>query len=414
MSKTKNKSQSGKPYRLNDAVLQYHAKNYLGAWTRLCAANLRPEEAQKAKRLEYILQLRLSFQALQVSDYRKTITTVQSLSETDALASALTGIAHLYLLQYDTAVPFLEKAAKQYPVFSAYTLLAQLHCSEFIDFQDFINKYSKDWTNCSEQQKQYIQIVYHATNEQKEAAIQLANAVKTESHFQHLNWEALKVLLADSAYAQSVNEKVKPWYRALLLGALKDFERDYLKSFGELTQEALTVSSPTQKPLSSVLQKALNDQYKEQKVLDDAMLYSLLEAVLKEQRPYIIYNQIANLYNNRDLKGLKTAKYVFTKYVNDFAAVPESLNLMVLLYESSEFNANANNFWQFTKSWMNFHKATLSVEQADALAWHLMHLWVEYPDLCEYYGLDAYVTGITYCFCIQIGLDGGHRKSTKL
>jgi hypothetical protein len=350
----------------------------------------RPEEAQKAKQLEHVLRLHIAFQHLQIADYGKTITTVQNLAETDALASILTGIAHLYLLQYDAAMPFLQKAAKQYPIFSAYLLLAQLHGEQNVDFQFFIDKFPIDWSNCSEQQKIYIQTACHALNGQYTEALALADTFKTVSHFQHLNWEALKVILTPDAPALSTaNEKVKPWYRMLLQGAMKDFERNYLQSLGEITQEAANASLPSQKPLPETLQKVLKEQYSNQKILDDSILHQLLESVPKEQRPYIIYNQLANLSNQKDLKGLKTAKYVFTKYVEDFAAIPESLNLILFLYESEEFNANANHFWTFTKQWVSYHKNSLSVEQADAFGWRLMELWMEYPDLCaSHHGIE--------------------------
>lgn len=383
MSKTKNKSQSGKPYRLNDAVLQYHAKNYTGAWARLRAANIRPEETQKAKQLEYILQLRIAFQCLQIADYPKTIATLQNLPETDTNAQILKGFAYLYLLQYEMALPCLQKAAQNYPVFSAYLILTHLHLEQTVDFQLLINRFPVDWSNCSEQQKKYIQTAHHALNGQYAEALAVANTFKTESHFQHLNWEALKVILTPNTSAlPTANEKVKTWYRMLLQGAMKDFEQKYLQSLGEKTQDVLSAALPTQKPLAPNLQKVLKEQYFQQKVLEDASLHQLLESVPKAQRPFIIYNQLANISNHKDLKSLKTAKYVFTKYISDFAMIPESLNLILYLYESDEFNATPNHFWNFVKQWMSCHKDYLSVEQADALGWRLTELWMEHPDLC--------------------------------
>jgi hypothetical protein len=384
MSKTKNKSQSGKPYRLNDALLQYHAKNYTGALSRLRTVNLRPEEAQKAKRLEYILQLRVAFQSLQLADYNKAIATLQGLPETDVPTHILKGIAYLYLLQYETAIPSLQKAATHYPIFSAYLILAHLHENQSIDFHTFIDNYSTDWSNCSEQQKKYIQTAHYALNGQYAQAFDVANTFKTESHFQHLNWEALKVILTENATTlPSVNEKVKPWYRMLLHGAMKDFEQKYLQSLGENTQEVLNAALPVQKPLPLHLQKVLKEQYSAQNVLDDSSLHHLLESVPKAQRPFIVYNQLANICNHKDGKSLKTAKYIFTKYLSDFAIIPESLNLMLFLYELDDFDAAPNHFWSFLKQWMNNHKENLSVEQVDAFGWRLLSLWSEYPELCS-------------------------------
>jgi hypothetical protein len=383
MSKTKNKSQSGKPYRLNDAVLQYHAKNYTGALSRLRAATIRPEEVQKAKQLEYILLLRVAFHHLQLADYNKTIATLQVLPETDVPTQLLKGIAYLYLLQYEAAIPCLQKAAKNYPIFSAYVILAHLHSEQNIDFQSFIDKFPTDWANCSEQQKKYIQTAHLALKGAYSEALALANTFKTESHFQHLNWEALKVILTPNAAAlPAVNEKVKTWYRMLLHGAMKDFEQTYLKSLGENTQDVLNAALPTQKPLAAHLQKVLKEQYSAQKVLEDSSLHSLLELVPKAQRPFIVYNQLANICNHKDGKSLKTAKYIFTKYISDFAVIPESLNLIMFLYELEDFDATPNHFWSFMKQWMSCHKDNLSIEQTDALGWRLLTLWMEYPELC--------------------------------
>jgi hypothetical protein len=383
MSKTKNKSQKGKPLRLNDAVLQYHAKNYTGALSRLKSAEIRPDEAPKVQKLEYILSLKLGFQELRVHEYAKTISILQPLSSSDAIASGLTGIAHLYLLQYETAIPFLKEASKTHPTFVFYALLAELYLNQKIDFQSFTENNAIQWAKCSEAQRQYIEIVSCIFKEQNEQAIVLAKGLKMESHFQHVNWEAFKNILmpneGPTSPATAITDKVKSWYRLLLNVDLLDFEKKYLLSLGEM---AATRLEGTQKVLPQNFQKAIADQYNEQKVLDDYTLGQLVQAVLPSQRPYIVYNQAVNALQQKNQSlALQVARHILSKYMSYFVGIPEALPLFFKIYDHPDYESNPTAFWQVVKKWLAVHKENLSTEQIDALGWRITGMVLEYAEL---------------------------------
>ncbi len=383
MSKTKNKSQKGKPLRLNDAVLQYHAKNYSGAFSRLKSAEIRPDEAPKAKKLEYLLLLKLGFQELRVHEYAKTISILQPLSSSDAIASGLTGIAHLYLLQYETAIPFLKAAAKTHFTFGFYELLATLYLNQKIDFQSFTENNAIQWANCSASQKQYIEMVSCVLNDQNEQAVVLAKGLKMESHFQHINWEAFKNIFilneAPASPAIAITDKVKSWYRLLLNADLLDFEKKYLLSLGEIVANRL---EGIQKVLPQSFQKALDDQYNEQKVLDDYTFGQLVQAVLPSQRPYIVYNQVVNALQQKNQNlALQVARHILSKYMSYFVGIPESLPLFFKIYDHPDYESNPTAFWQVVKKWLAVHKENLSTEQIDALGWRITGMVLNYAEL---------------------------------
>jgi hypothetical protein len=383
MSKTKNKSNKGKPLRLNDAVLQYHAKNYTGALSRLKSAEIRPDEAPKAKKLEYILTLKLGFQELRIQEYAKTIAILQPLTPSDAIASGLTGIAYLYLLQYEKAIPFLKEAANVHPTFVFYELLAELYLNQTIDFQSFTNDNAVQWAKCSESQRQYLEIVSCVFNEQKEQAVVLAKGLKMESHFQHINWDAFKNILipndASVSPTTAISDKVKSWYRLLLNADLLDFEKKHLLSLGEIAANRL---EGTQKVLPQSFQKAIDDQYNEQKVLDDHRFGQLVQEVLPSQRPYVVYNQAVNAFQqpNQSL-ALQVARHILSKYMSYFVGIPESLPLFFRIYDHPDYESNPTAFWQVVKKWLAVHKDNLSIEQIDALGWRITGMVLEYAEL---------------------------------
>jgi hypothetical protein len=384
MSKGKKNQQKG--IKLSDAILQYNVKNYTGALTRVKAAQLKPGEEQKAKNLQYAITLRLAFAEIAAHNYAKAIQVLQPLLPNDPIAACFAGISYLYLSEYALAVPLLKNGVKTYPSFAFYHLLGEIYQQKDIDFKGFTQFFQTEWNQCSESQKQYLQIFICVFNNQMEEAVALVESLKNQSHFQHLNFEAFKSIFNPTLHSgstESLSEKVKPLYRLLLNGSMTESEIAYFKNIDKETGELSSLLG-SQNSLSASLQKEVAAQYNEQKVLDEYTLSQIMQAVPTEHRPYIAYNQAVNALAQREFEiADRGMKHVIVKYADDFVLVPESLSLYLNFYQNDEFKIYPNTFWAFVKKWLSVRNDNISVENLDNMGWLIFDIVTKHPPLIE-------------------------------
>jgi hypothetical protein len=374
MSKPKKKPQKGSGIKLTDAILQYNVKNYTGALKRLKVAELKPGEEQKAKSLRYALTLRLAFAEMSTHNYTQAIEQLQSLLPDDPTAAALGGISYLYLSEYESAIPLLKTAVQTYPAFAFYHLLGEIYVQKDIDFKGFTNHFKQEWAQCSDSQKQYIQIIICVFNNQLAEATTIVENMKNESHFQHLNFEAFKNVFSIAKSKESLSDKVKPLYRLLLNGFVSDAELAYFSHLNQKTGE-LSALLDHKSTLSAPLQKEIAAQYNDQKVLGEGTLSQIMQALPAEERPYIVYNQAVNAYHQSDFAVAdRGIKHVIVKYVDDFVLVPESLSLYLNFYQNEDFRMYPNTFWSFIKKWLSVRSGYITVDNLDAMGWQIFDI----------------------------------------
>jgi hypothetical protein len=380
--KKKNHQKGKSSVRLLDAVLQYHAKNYSGALTRLKNAEIRPGEEQKAKNLEIAVLLRLAYVAWQNCEYSKAIDILKPLLPEHPIAVTLAGMSHLYHLDFKSAIPLLKKSAATHPSFSFYYLLAEIYLQQEIDFKGFTNYFNAELQQCSESQKSYIQIIIDVFNNQIEAALNQVLQLKSQSHVQHLNFDAFKSILTGHPLSyDSLSDKVKPLYRLILNGYLTDFEKIY---FNRLTATVPEISDVVgnQTNITPALQKELEAQYHHQKVLSEPVLAQIMQAVPAEQRPYIAYNQAVNALNLKDFDAVdKGIKHVVVKYASDIILIPESLPMYLQLYDDVDIKVYPATFWQFVGQWLSVRKENLTVDNLDDMGWAMFEVMFKHPTL---------------------------------
>ena len=206
MSKPKKNNQKGKSgIKLQDALMQYKLKNYAGALKRVRTADLKSGEEEKAKKLEYACLMRLAVSEIADANYQNTVKILLPLTTTDARAAALVGVAYLYLLNFSSAIPLLQKAKATHPTFVFYYLLAELYEQKVTDFEGFTIKYADEWVLCNNNQKQYIRLLTACFQGNREAALEIVQTLKHESHFQHINFEVFKGLLAQTPLSKETN-----------------------------------------------------------------------------------------------------------------------------------------------------------------------------------------------------------------
>ena len=386
MSKGKKKPPQGKTIKLSDAILQYNVKNYTGALTRVKAAELKPGEEQKAKNLKYAITLRLAFAEMAVHNYAKAIEQLQPLLPNDPIAASFAGISHLYLSDYTSAIPLLKNAVKTYPSFAFYHLLGEIYQQKDIDFKGFTQFFKTEWQQCSESQKQYLQIFICVFNNQRDEAVALVESLKNQSHFQHLNFEAFKSIFNPKLHSvskESLSEKVKPLYRLLLKDSMTDSEVAYFKTLDKETG-ALSSVLESQSALSPSLQKEVAAQYNEQKILDEYTLAQIMQSLPTEQRPYIAYNQAVNALAQREFEiADRGMKHVIVKYSDDFVLIPESLSLYLNFYQNEDFKIYPNTFWTFVRKWLSVRNDNISVENLDNMGWLIFDIVFKHPSMIE-------------------------------
>jgi hypothetical protein len=392
MSKFKKHQKKGQSsIQLQDAVLQYALKNYAGALKRLKSADLKSGEEQKAKNLEYAITFRLALTDINDSNYSSALKYLLPLTPSDARACAYAGIAYLYLLDYKAAIPLLKKAIVNYPSFSFYHLLAELYLQKDVDFEGFVEFFKNEWQHCTEAQQQYIRLIASCFEGNTEIAIETAKSLKSQSHFQHLNFEAFKHILTQppptkgngKLSIESGLEKLKPLYRLINGAHLLDSEKSYFQSY-ESNIPNLSSLLKNQNNITAHLQEELEAQYHENKFLNEGTLTAIMQAAPEEQRPYIAYNQAVNALDQEYFEDAeKGIKHIIVKYADDFVKIPESLPVYFHIYKDEDTKAYPATFWQFVNKWLAIRNNNLSVENLDAMGWELFNIVFRQPALID-------------------------------
>jgi hypothetical protein len=380
--KHQKKGQSG--IKLQDAVLQYTLKNYAGALKRLKSADLKSGEEQKAKTLEYAITFRLALTDINDSNYSSALKYLLPLTPSDARACAYAGIAYLYLLDYKSAIPLLKIAIVTYPTFSFYHLLAELYLQKEVDFEGFIDFFKNEWQHCTEAQQQYIRLIASCFEGNTEIAIESAKNLKSQSHFQHINFEAFKHILTQHPLSiESGLEKLKPLYRLINGAHLLDSEKNYFQTHESNTPVLISLLK-NQNNITAHLQEELEAQYHENKILNEGTLAAIMQAAPEEQRPYIAYNQAVNALDQKYFEDAeKGIKHIIVRYADDFVKIPESLPAYFHIYKDEDTKAYPATFWQFVNRWLAIRNNNLSVENLDAMGWELFNIVFKQPALID-------------------------------
>ena len=385
MSKPKKNQQKGKNVvRLQDALLQFKLKNYTGALKRLRSADLKSGEEQKAKNLEYAVIMHLALTDMNELNYQSALKYLLPLTPTDVRAAAFAGISYLYLLDYKSAIPLLKKAVETYPSFGFYHILAELYLQKDVDFEAFTEYYKKEWAYCTDSQKQYIQLIAYCFENDQEAVAQTAALMKSQSHFQHLNFDLFKNLLTQTPLSiEASSDKLKPLYRLMAQGNLTNGEKTYFQQL-ENSVPALSPLLKRQSNITPHLQKEIEAQYHHKKLLDEDTLAAVMKAASAEQRPYIAYNQAANAQEQEYFEDAdRGIKHVIIKYGDDFVQIPESLPIYLEIHKDPNTKTYPSTFWQFVSQWLSIRKGNISVDNLDDMGWVIFDIIFRHGNLID-------------------------------
>ena len=294
------------------------------------------------------------------------------------------GVAYLYLLNFSSAIPLLQKAKATHPTFAFYYLLAELYEQKVTDFEGFTIKYADEWVLCNNNQKQYIRLLTACFQGNKEAALEIVQTLKHESHFQHINFDVFKGLLAQTPLSKETNsDKLKPLYRLAAFGYVSPNQKTY---FQELSDSVAGLKPLFGKAanITPQLQRELEEQYTNKKLLHEGTLAAIMQSASIEQRPYIVYNQAVNAWEQQYLEDVeKGINHVIVKYGDEFVQIPESLPLYLKLYENSEMRAFPTTYWQIINHWLSVREDNMTIENLDLMGWMIFDNIIKHPPLIE-------------------------------
>jgi hypothetical protein len=377
---SKNKSN----IRLHDVLLQYHTKNYKGALKRLRSADIKTGEEQKAKKLEYVLQLKIARSEINEANYTEALRYLLPLTPADARACAFAGIAHLYLCEYTQAAPLLQKATQTYPNFAFYYLLALLYEQKNTSIDFFSIQHQTEWLQCTDNQKKYIKFLINCFADNQDIAIATLKTLNPENDFEGCNLEALNNIVQQIPLSKQLfADNTKPLYRACRATILTENEKQYLTTLQDKVPN-LDLVLKKQNNINPTLQKELEEQYYNRQILSDTILTQVMQAASVEQRPYIVYNNAANACNQLYLPIFEKAlNHIIVRYSQDFMLVHESLNIVLQLHNQEDVKVYPNTFWQFVQKWLKLRKDHLSLANIEDLAWKILGILLKHGEFLE-------------------------------
>ena len=372
------KKQSFK-YIFQDVKMKYYSGNYKSAASILRQAKIQAHEEKKAQQLDIKIQYHLAIEAFSLGNYKGVIPIIQSLSNhketTHSVpllkkAPVFLGLSYLFLNEYDKAATHLESAVNlKLGNFSIYYLLAKLYRNHgvYTQLSDFIAAYPAHANNLRDDQKTYLESAFlMLKNDLAQAAVVL-DSFEATNDIQSANIQALRAILTNNILPY--DERIKPLYKLLLELSLSKEEKNQL---GEIKLLSNELASFEAKEKNISLKKQLNSLCLEGRPLSAQVFEKVLQTLSKEYYPYLVYNQVAALYNENLEKNATTINQIINNHQISFFQVPESLFLYLSLVSYDESPHLASTVWKNIDAYLKDFKHLLSQGQLDQLGW-LLH-----------------------------------------
>ena len=347
MAKKKGKSKP-KKNRLEFAqiVQRYKSQDFAGAEKHLRKAYVKPHEKELALQLGAELTHRLSLQHIENWQFQAAIEILTSPnskaapSEMLAINKVLEGISQLYLGELEKAAAALAPAQESELTkkFHFYYLLALLYGGKYDSFDDFIRKHGNGLEDLKSR-TEYLNAAFHLTGEAwREAAGILGNmAPLSETHGHQLS--ALDAILRQQQPENLPDPScLAPLYKALLRLSLSETETAYLSNFAPL---AALIESLQKQAQNRTLRLALFSLCEEGKPILSEVFQQCMQLAPDAQKPYLAYNQAANLFNENFEKNETAIHAVVREQSRWFFQAPESVFLLLkmLFFDANSFPA---------------------------------------------------------------------------
>ncbi len=388
-SKKKNRQQKrrGQQPGLKEVLERYQASDFPGTLNLFRKARFRSEEAGPAKQLKAALMNQMALQHFRDQEYRQVINLltptlqVQSKPGFPLPASEthlLMGLSHLYLGQFDQAVDSLAQANDPPSgIPSFYLLLARAYAaSKKPDtLADFEQTHQNLLALLDDNQLAYLRSTFYLAREDFAKAASFLKKVKaTKNNGLEPNTQNLQALLEEQPPQEEALESSKTLYKVLASGSLTTQDVEYLDHFEEF-EELLLESKNYDR--AKTLGQHLDQLCAKGEPLTDDLFQHCFDNIREDLKPFLVYNQVATLYNQADNEGYtrRILRYL-RKHRDLFFQIPESgdlyLDFAVVNIESIRPDSFIRSFRQF----INRFGKVLTVKRLDQMSWKIQHTYL--------------------------------------
>ncbi len=376
--KKNNKTQSKLGFK--DVITRFSDEDYTGALNLLKKIRTKPEEAGQIKQLKACLVNRFALDAMKSSAYKEALQSLEGNFQVQAKAgfplpldstNILAGICLLYLGNHDDALQKFEQITSPvHPDVYFYQLLALIYTQKEKkeDFATFQKEHKASLTTLSVEKQQYIPIAWHISKGDFVYAAMLLEQLKTSDAATQSNIKALQAIITNTTFDTDKPDSVKTVYKAFLQLDTSLSERTYLDSF-EAFEELIFSMDRAEDTFK--LKDHLAVLCIEGRSLESAAFDYCFNQLRDNHKHYLVYNQIANLYNESEESLNKNIYQYLRKHMSLFLKVPEALILYMDITLCNPSKIRPESFWRNIYNFLEHFGSTLPVFKLDHIGWHI-------------------------------------------
>ena len=361
--------------------------NYRDAANSLRKTKFPPQEKKKADQLNISIHYLWALEFFQQKNYLQAISTLRMFVERYKnkinlpleKANMLLGLSYLYLNDFEKAGTYL-KTAKKEPAtrpFYFYYLLGLIYQKKYADFNTLLIEHESRLTAIAAHQKQYLEIAFALVNADFDKANALLTTYKAINKNQANNLLAIKTIISGENF-NAEKKALKPLYKSLFNIELADSEKQYLSKIPQFKERT---DQHTKNQLKTNLSFIIKKLCENGEALSKEELAKCID-LPENYFSYIVYNQVAALYNEDIEETEEEIVALLKKYSWHFFQVPESVLLFAQIIYWDPDNFTSNFFWQGIEIGLERFGTSYTALQLNRLSWSLLGC-LQYSDFAD-------------------------------
>ena len=359
-------------------------ENFALAASILRKAKFPPQERKKADQLNIDIHYFWALDSFKKKEYTQAITTLRMFVERFKKkiklplekANMLLGLSYFYGNDFVKATTYLE-TSKNTPAtysFYFYYLLTLIYQKKYTNLAALFTDHEKQIPLLSPDQKEYLAIAVALVQADYEKATELLASYTAVDEVLVSNIAGLRAILANAPY-KSEEKFLKPLYKTFLKIELSEAEKQYFAKIPAIKEK---VESLENSELKTVLANPLR------KLCEDGESLTTVEfeqcmGLPEAYRSFIVYNQVAALYNEDIEEKEADIIAIIKKYDYHFFQVPESIFLFAQIIYWDPDNFTPTFFWKNLETSLDRFGKSFTPNQLNRLSWRVLNC-LEDPD----------------------------------
>ncbi len=373
------KIKGGNPTKTFQEISQLlQKKHFSQAAAILRKTKFPPKEKKKADQLNIDIHYYWALAYFEEKEYLRAITTLRMFVERFKKkiklplekANMLLGLSYLYTNDFVKAATYLA-TAKNTPAtqpFYFYYLLSLVYQKKYEDLVGLTADHEKELNLLTEDQKSYLTIAIALVQSNFEQAKTLLADYNANDKNIADNINSLKAILEETTY-QATTPTLKPLYKSFLKLNLSDIEKQYLAKIPGFKEQVVDLKNDQlQEDLVIPLQKLCEEgkslaRWKFERCMEMPEIH----------RPYIVYNQVAALYNEdiEDEENEYEMVAIIKKYERHFFQMPEAIFLFAQIMYWNPENFTPTFFWRNLEHSLDRFGQSFTPLQLNRLSWRI-------------------------------------------